>query len=117
LKVQIVDDNKKFRETLRKFILPVTESIFECENGQEAINTYKEYFPDFVLMDIRMPVLDGVTATRKILEMYPEARIILISDNDKYFKKNLRESGALAFFPKENLSEVIDFINNMLKKV
>lgn len=113
--VQIVDDNKKFRETLLRFITPIADDIIECSNGKEAVEAYAEYLPDFVLMDIKMPEMDGITAAKIIVERFPGARIILITDlNEPLFIKEGKRAGALAYFSKENLEEVKEFITNCI---
>jgi two-component system chemotaxis response regulator CheY len=53
--------------------------VIEAENGLDALNQYKEHSPDLVLMDITMPVMDGLTAVREIREVDPEAKIIMVS--------------------------------------
>ena len=113
--VQIVDDNKKFRETLLRFITPIADEIIECGNGKEAVEAYAEHLPDFVLMDIKMPEMDGITAAKIIVERFPDARIILITDlNGPLFLKEGKRAGALAYFSKENLEEVKEFITNSI---
>jgi two-component system chemotaxis response regulator CheY len=53
--------------------------VIEAENGLDALNKYTEYEPDLVLMDITMPVMDGLTAVREIRQVDPEAKIIMVS--------------------------------------
>ncbi len=53
--------------------------VIEAETGLDALNKYTEYEPDLVLMDITMPVMDGLTAVREIRQVDPEAKIIMVS--------------------------------------
>ncbi len=75
--ILIVDDNKDLR-ALFKLILN-NFSILEAENGIEAIEHFKDNKPDLILMDILMPEMDGIIATRKILEIDPSAIIVAIT--------------------------------------
>jgi len=115
MKIQIVDDNKKYRETMRKFILPLTQDIIECNNGNDAIDAYARYLPNFVLMDIKMPVMDGLNATKNIIQQFPDARIILITDYDQpSFQQAAMDAGAIAFYSKENLIEIKEYLSKEL---
>lgn len=76
-KILIVDDNDDLRALFR-LILNSFE-IFEAKNGIEAIENYNISKPDLVLMDILMPEMDGIVATRKILEENPDAIIVAVT--------------------------------------
>jgi CheY-like chemotaxis protein len=56
-----------------------TNTIFAWENGADALAVYAEHHPDAVLMDLRMPRMDGLTATRQILRQHPAARIVIVT--------------------------------------
>ncbi len=76
----IVDDATIIRMMLRKMLSKMgIEVVGEAEDGEEAVRLYEEKKPDFVTMDITMPGMDGITATRKIVRSHPRARIIIIS--------------------------------------
>ncbi len=75
--ILIVDDNEKLRSIFR-FILEEYETI-EARNGIEAIELYRKYSPDIVLMDILMPEMDGIEATKEILKINPKAKIAAIT--------------------------------------
>ena len=81
IKVMIVDDHEIFRDGV-KLVLSQTkefEIIAEASNGQEFLDIIELNMPEVVLMDISMPVMDGVAATKKAIEMYPELKIITLS--------------------------------------
>lgn len=79
--IALVDDHQLFRNGL-KFILDNTDDIsvaFEASNGREFLNYLDNIKPDLVLMDINMPEMDGVEATKRALEKYPDLNILVLS--------------------------------------
>lgn len=104
VRVCLVDDQRLIRDGLR-LLLELEEGIEvvgEAENGAAALETYAEVQPDVVLMDIRMPVMDGVEATGRLLERWPKARVIILTtfDDDAYIFDALR-AGALGYLLKD----------------
>ncbi|MCR5002690.1 MAG: response regulator [Lachnospiraceae bacterium] len=80
IKILVCDDSILARKSMTAMLNSFGyESIIEVSNGEDAVNKYKEEKPDIVFLDIVMPVKDGITATREIIEFNPEARIIVIS--------------------------------------
>jgi NarL family two-component system response regulator LiaR len=81
IRVLIADDHPKSRRGLRALLstCPVVEVVCEAENGQEAARLVEEYRPDVVLMDIQMPVWDGLEATRYIKARWPEVEVIALT--------------------------------------
>lgn len=80
MKILIVDDAAFMRMVLRKIIEDAGyEVIGEAANGEQAVEEYKRHKPDVVTMDLTMPVMDGITATRKIREFDPDAKILVTS--------------------------------------
>ena len=80
-KVYIVEDHAIFREGLKRVIesMAGVELIGEAENGVQFLETLKKKKPDIVLMDIKMPLMDGITATEKALLLYPKLKIIILT--------------------------------------
>lgn len=78
-KVMIVDDAAFMRLNLKNILKEDYEVVGEAQNGKEAVEMYQELNPDFVTMDITMPVMDGLEAIKAIKDIDPEARIIVCS--------------------------------------
>lgn len=79
-KVLIVDDASFMRMMLKNILIQDGhEIVAEGENGEQAVELYKKHRPDFVTMDITMPIMDGIEAVTKIREFDPDAKIIICS--------------------------------------
>ena len=117
IKILIVDDHLVVREGLSAMLSrkPNIEVVGEAENGAQAINKADELSPDIVLMDLRMPEVDGVEAMRRIKQQHPEINFIVLTtyDNDEYIFKGI-EAGARAYLlkdsPREELFKAIDAV-------
>lgn len=114
IRILLVDDQALFREGLRT-LLSVYDDLMvigEANNGQEAIDFVTQDQPDVILMDLRMPVLDGVAATKQICANFPKCRIIVLTtfDDDEHVFDGLR-AGAVGYLlkdvPSEKLVEAI----------
>lgn len=105
--LMIVDDNASIRKMVREMCSEYFETIYECSNGLEALNNYEISFPDFVLMDIKMPVMNGINALKEIMATHPDAKIIMITQfDDKEIENEAMNFGAYGFLLKENLTEL-----------
>lgn len=114
IKILLVDDQALFREGLR-ILLSVyddIEVVGEAANGRLALQSIADLNPDVVLMDVRMPVLDGVAATRLLHEQFPDVRVIMLTtfDDDEYVFEGLR-AGAVGYLLKDvDSAELVDAI-------
>jgi len=79
--IVIAEDKAEVRRMIRKLIEDIDGDIVECSDGDEAIKAYETNQPDFVLLDINMQPLDGLTAAKEILSRHPEAKIIIVSQH------------------------------------
>ena len=114
IKILLVDDQPLFREGLRTLLSvhPDFEVVGEASNGREAISLVRSTGASVVLMDLQMPVLDGVAATRHLHDEQPECRVIVLTtfDDDELVFDGLR-AGAVGYLlkdaPSEKLAEAI----------
>ena len=110
IRLLLVDDQASFRKGLA--VLLALEKDFDlvgqASNGQEAIALAEQLQPDVILMDVRMPICDGVDATREIHQSYPWIRILVLTtfDEDEYIWRSL-EAGALGYILKSTPSREI----------
>lgn len=103
IRLLLVDDQRLMRDGLRT-LMELEEDLAvvgEAENGQIALELYEILLPDVILMDIRMPVMDGVKATQQLIERWPDARVIILTtfDDDEYVFEGLR-GGAMGYLLK-----------------
>jgi len=82
MKLLIVEDNESMRRTIKSIIGTLADEIYECSDGSEAVTLYGECRPDWVLMDIRLERMDGIEATSRIMALYPEAKIVIVTNYD-----------------------------------
>ena len=114
IKILLVDDQPLFREGLRTLLSvhPDFEVVGEASNGREAINLARSTGASVVLMDLQMPVLNGVAATRHLHDEQPDCRVIVLTtfDDDELVFDGLR-AGAVGYLlkdaPSEKLAEAI----------
>jgi len=112
-RILIVDDTFFIRETIKRMIDGEDFTVVgEADNGEDAVNLYREHQPDIVTMDITMPLKNGLEATKEICDAFPEAKILMITAVGQ--QKNVitaLENGAKDFmtkpFTQERLVETL----------
>ncbi len=105
--VLLVEDNDQIREMIRAMIADLAEHILECRDGAEAVTINAAERPSWVLMDLQMGKMDGLTATRHILAEFPSAQVMIVTDhNDEAMRAAAQEAGACAFVGKDDLLKV-----------
>ncbi len=114
IKVMIVDDHMMVRRGILAFVKnrPDLKVVGEACNGQEAVEQCEPLQPDVILMDLRMPVLDGVAATRLIHKQFPQIQIIALTTfQDKELVHDALDAGAISYLLKnvsgDELAEAI----------
>jgi YesN/AraC family two-component response regulator len=114
VRVLIADDRLSSRDGLKALLATRLEIniVGEAADGQEAIELVEEYRPDVVLMDVRMPVIDGLEATRIIKDCWPEVKVIVLTMYPSHQAEALA-AGADAFLVKGCTAE--DLLETILK--
>jgi len=116
-RVIIVDNEPTFRKGLKTILLNIgnVDVVGEASNGEEFLKLIEEVTADIIFMDVKMPVLDGVEATRKAKFQHPELHIIAFSsyENDDYINKMV-DAGACGYLTKsgDNYDLLTQIINN-----
>ena len=104
MKVLVVDDNEQARQMIKHYLRELSNDFRECADGAEAVSTYAEFLPDWVLMDWEMKQVNGIVATRNIIADFPDAKVLMVTNYDE---KDLRqaaiEAGAHGFILKDDL--------------
>ena len=101
MQVLIVDDQYPIRELLQRQLEKIGHIVAgKASNGQQAIELTGTLQPDVVLMDIEMPKMDGLQATRKIMEKFPRPVVLLTSYDDPEIVRRASQAGAAAYLLK-----------------
>jgi two-component system chemotaxis response regulator CheY len=116
----IVDDEAHLRSYLKLILKQLGfERIYEAANGQEGIELYKYHQPEFVLMDVNMPVKEGLEALKEILEFDEDAVVVMASSvaSRKAVETSV-ELGASYYLRKDTKKEeIIETINNLIEEI
>jgi len=110
IKLIIADDQVLFLKGLRLLIntFDTVSLVAEAKNGQELLEAIPIHSPDVVLIDLKMPVMDGIVATKRIREEYPDLKIILLSmHNDESIISHVMRLGANGYLVKNEDPEVL----------
>ena len=110
IKVAIADDHTLFRTGVKTSLSSRKDiqMVAEAENGMQLLNLLKHIKPDVVLLDIQMPIMDGLTTLPEIKKLYPDVKVIMLSmHNDHSMITRMMEIGANSYLTKESDSETI----------
>ena len=109
MKFLIVDDSPFWRQFVRSVFK--THDLSECRDGAEALDAYADRRPDWVIMDIHMAGMDGLTAARRIKAGFPEARIIFVTEcADPKSEAEASEIGAKGYVVKEDFFDIFGIV-------
>lgn len=107
MRLMIVDDNADMRRLIKTITHGLADSFIECSDGLQALQQYAAQKPDWVLMDIEMPTLDGIAATKEIKLAFPSARILIVTEyDDAYWREESERAGACGYVLKDSLSQL-----------
>lgn len=115
LTVLVVDDEADIRELIKLNLLwTPLEVVGEAADGREAVELVAELRPSFVLMDLMMPIEDGVSATRRIRADFPDVTVIGFTGADDGPVDDLLSAGAAAVFNKTAFEETLDQLRTLI---
>ena len=107
MKIMIVDDNNAVRAKIREILRATAQTVCECTDGSEALDSYTRFRPDWVLMDIKMKQMDGFQATEEIMAKFPDARVVMVTQYDEpSLRERAKQIGACDFVLKERLFDI-----------
>ncbi len=119
IKVLLVDDHAIMRDGIRALLSldDDIELVGEAGEGKEAIEKARQLLPDIIVMDIAMPGMDGLEATRRIMKEVPKAKVLILSQhNDKEFILSSIKAGSAGYIPKRALgSELVSAIRALYR--
>ncbi len=117
MRVLLADDHQILRDGIRRGLENAGEEVVgEASNGEEAVLLARETQPDIVLMDLSMPVLDGVSATRRIISEFPDIKVVVLTmHDDPPLTRSALEAGASAYLTKgTSFADVLDTLRRVL---
>ena len=119
IKIILADDHRIFRKGLKSLLSEKEniEVLAEADNGDEALEAARKYKPEIVIMDIAMPKMDGIEATRQIRERFPDTEVVVLSMHaKKAYIDQVLKAGAKGYVLKdsdeENLLSAIETVHN-----
>lgn len=119
MKILIADDDGLIRDSL-KLILELEDDIDivgTASNGEEAVRLCKKYYPDIVLMDVRMPILDGVLATKAIKNEQKDIKIIILTTfkDDEYISEAIKNGAEGYILKNQSADNIVESIRTVYK--
>ena len=111
LKILLADDHRIMRDGLRSLLekQPDMEVVAEADNGRTAIKLSRKLRPDVIVMDINMPDLNGIDATRQIVDEFPEIKVVAFSmHTDQQFVTGALKAGVSGYLQKDSAFEELD---------
>jgi CheY-like chemotaxis protein len=116
MKIMVVEDNPKVRRLIRYAINETCYAVIECADGADVLEAYAIHRPDLVLMDIQMPRLDGLSATKILKQRYPDAKIHILSDYDEdEMRFAAAIAGAAGYTSKIHIDELDSIVDQYLR--
>ncbi len=113
MKALIVEDNELMRRLIKSLISDLADVIIERGAGDAACEAYAANRPDWVLMDVQLPGMDGIAATGRIKAAFPDARILIVTDyGDEPLRAAARAAGACGYVLKENLLAIRELMGD-----
>lgn len=114
--ILIAEDNPLMRKMIRSLVEDLASEIVECADGEAAVSLYEKHLPAWVLMDVSMRPVDGLSATRAIRARFQSARVVIVTEHDDAETRRCAfEAGASEFFGKDYLLPLRSLIKNAVE--
>jgi CheY-like chemotaxis protein len=112
--ILVVEDDLRMQAMMRDLLGTICGNIELCGDGAQAVTRYDELRPEAVVMDIRLPGLDGLEATERIMQRHPSACIYIVTAyNEPRYRDRAASCGAHGFFLKDDLSLLYDALSDL----
>ncbi len=117
IRILVADDSPFWRKQLREILQQVSDwMVFEASNGYEAVYRSRWVHPDVVILDMSMPVLDGLGAARELKNVTPELPILIVTaDKTAFLEVAAREAGVLQVFSKDDCWALPSFLKRRIR--
>ena len=117
MRILLADDSSFWREQLRAILEEDPDwSVYEANNGSDAVRKSRWIRPDVIVLDLCMPVLDGLDAARTLQHAMPEIPVLILTvDKTPFLEAAARQTGVLGVFSKMDCLEVRDFLRRRLR--
>jgi len=116
--ILIVEDHDALRDSLRRWLSSIFPdcTFFDVSTGEEAVAHTSVHIPDIILMDIGLPKMSGIEATRQIMNAIPETNVVILTIHDGTdYRNDSADAGAVAYIPKHRMhSELIPVVTKLL---
>ena len=108
----IVDDSAEMRCLLREVVAPLTHQVVECADGLECLESFAVAQPDWTIMDVRMPRLDGLSTMRAVHQQWPQARVLIVTHfRSAAVVAAASEAGAIGCVSKDELFRLVEVMD------